>query len=419
MSTKKVPAPQVIDGTEYKKANFLIGAKSTSSLLENKIMAVALSKIQEGKAAEINKNGSVVVNIPAAELKRYMGDKSGNIYMALDPIAKKMTGRVMGFSNPEEGTFDYISIISRAKYENSVLQITFNPEIKSFITNLNEKFTLLKLPMMTSFKSLYSFRIYELLRSAAYVNSRSAQMLMGGGYQVTFGLAELKFEIGVADIEDKGTMAYFTGGKMDYDEALKAATVKHYERWDRFKHSVLDTAVAEINEKTDLFISYQPLTSGRGGKTTSVEFNVYYKKDMEEFANAEEKAKEPVDVEAREVEVDVDSLIDEVLGFVEERITVKDVRALLKAAENDVERIRKAYAAFQAADRESIANPIGWLVAAIREGYEPAEKRKAKQKSTAPFADGYADNGHEYDFSEIELRMRNKAKEKQSRKQAQ
>lgn len=66
--------------------------------------------------------------------------------------------------------------------------------------------------------------------------------------------------------------------------------MKSYQKWAQF-NKVLEVAVREINQGTDLNISYNVLRQGNGGKVIKVLFDIE-KKTQEEYAAIEEKIKE-------------------------------------------------------------------------------------------------------------------------------
>ena len=112
---------------KYSKSNYLISAKYASSLLENKITAISLAKIQKKEYVE-DKNGRIVCNMTANELRKLLNANAGSFYSQLEPVAINMTSRTLGFSDPNKngGVFDYISVVDRARYENGTFSIFYN-----------------------------------------------------------------------------------------------------------------------------------------------------------------------------------------------------------------------------------------------------------------------------------------------------
>jgi plasmid replication initiation protein len=52
-----------------------------------------------------------------------------------------------------------------------------------------------------------------------------------------------------------------------------------YQRWDRFKYSVLESCKTALAEKTDIKYTYEPIRNGRGGKVTGLNFSIKKNKD--------------------------------------------------------------------------------------------------------------------------------------------
>ena len=80
---------------KYSKSNYLISAKYASSLLENKITAISLAKIQKKEYVE-DKNGRIVCNMTANELRKLLNANAGSFYSQLEPVAINMTSRTLG-----------------------------------------------------------------------------------------------------------------------------------------------------------------------------------------------------------------------------------------------------------------------------------------------------------------------------------
>ena len=102
----------VLETVQYQKSNFIISGKYKSSLLENKLMAISLSKLQYAEET----SDSLVSRIKASELRELLKGNSGSFYQKLDEAARKMTGKTIGISNPEEKRFCYLAVVIMSKY---------------------------------------------------------------------------------------------------------------------------------------------------------------------------------------------------------------------------------------------------------------------------------------------------------------
>lgn len=375
----------------YKKSNFLISIKWKSTLLENKLLATALSKISE---MEIDPETKLMCSrMKASELKKIFKGNSGSFYKQLDDTAKVMTGRVIGMTNPEKKMFTYLNIVNSSDYRDGVFTIVWNPLLKNYLINLENNFTLLNLGLMVSFKNTWSFRLYELLKSRAF--NRKDQDADNCHFEIEYFLSELKFEIGVANVDVPGVKRYLdkkTVTKDDFDKALEIAEKAKeasYVEWKEFKRKVLDVATKEINENelSELKVSYMPQRSGRGGKIIGIKFCVDINK-----AKAEKKIKQESFVELTE-----DDIFDAVWDILCNDFKSKEVREIIKAANNDIGKIKTAYEILNS-QHGHIENKMGFILSAIKNGYEKPKKKKAKSSFSTEMQ-------NEYDFEQLEKEL--------------
>ena len=111
-----------------------------------------------------------------------------------------------------------------------------------YLFDLQEKFTSYGLYNVLKMKSQYSIRLFELLKSYAYQ------------LQKTFEVDELK-------------------------KLLMVDAVKSYHDYGMFRQKVLEPAIREVNELTELNITMEPETKGR--KVIKVKFTISKKTNLE------------------------------------------------------------------------------------------------------------------------------------------
>lgn len=121
-----------------------------------------------------------------------------------------------------------------------VIKIQLDNDLRPYLLKLQGFFTAYNYYYVMSMRSQYSIRVYELLKS------HENQYIDIG---VEYTLEELR-KIWMID-DDK------------------------YAKWFDFKRYVLDTAVKEINKLTDVFVSYNPIKTGRS--VTAVQFFIQLK----------------------------------------------------------------------------------------------------------------------------------------------
>jgi len=118
--------------------------------------------------------------------------------------------------------------VSRVFYVDSlaILEITFAPDVVPLVTRLEEHFTSYQLKQVSNLTSKYAIRLYELLIAWREV-----------GKTPQIELSEFRQKIGVENSE--------------------------YERMHHFKARVLEPAIKQINEHTDITTSYEQHKRGR------------------------------------------------------------------------------------------------------------------------------------------------------------
>lgn len=362
----------LLNPKEFSKSNVLIGSKYRANITELKITALSLSRIK------IDDKDNVYAELKASELKNYLNLSKSYFYTALNNTAEKMTGRTIGFSNPETQEFDYIAVITRATYKKGLLTIKFNNDLKSYILNIKSNFTKLSLPILMSLDNAYAFRLYELLKSKEYK-----------GQYVSIGISELRFSLGVANAElDKVKNALRGKKTPDYDKAYELSPEKVADDFRHLHADVIKPAVEEINKKTEINLEYRIDKNGKGGKAYQITFKVT-QKDHEKIEDQIIVEDTSNNISENDKEEFIELLMD---NMIEERLKYRDYLAIAEAAKYDALVVRRAYKAMKAS-RTPITNVTGFLLKAIENGYDVVAKKNTlkndfnsfKQTSFADF----------------------------------
>lgn len=145
--------------------------------------------------------------------------------------AKKDSQRILsiqvGFEDLENDTFEYMNVFHKMKYEKGTFQFQWAPEIMPHILDLKDKYVLTDLSITAHFKSSFSWTLYDYLRG-----------LYGAWYMSLSKNAIMK----LFGVEDK----------------------KSYQKnTSKFKQAVLNVAIDEINEFTELDVKYEEIKKGR------------------------------------------------------------------------------------------------------------------------------------------------------------
>ena len=377
---------EVIENLSLQKSNSLVSAKYKSSLIENQIMAIALTRIEVNYAENEN---VIAAKLYPGELKRLIGDPT-NIYKILKKVSKTMTGHTM-FLEDGNGNFKAFAVVNNAEYIDGVFTVEFNKNLREHILGLEKNYTSLELAVLTRFKRNSSFRIYELLKSHLY---KSKKEINNGRVDVEYNISELRFMIGLANGDDPGVKNALSVMKVpNWDELYGKLDKKDrkYETWFDFQRYVIKPAQEELAEKSNIRFEYEGLREGR--KMARIRFYIYphtaetdidiqkRKRILEENGKGNFSAyKESYQMELPKDLPGFRDLYEEFIGH--NYLTDKDIDILLKESGFDKEKVR--WAILEADKVPEVHNYIGFIVHLIRNG----------KNEPIPVASGDADKGY-------------------------
>lgn len=129
--------------------------------------------------------------------------------------------------------YRWIDDVEINKNDTSV-KIKLDEDLKPFLLQLKDNYTIYKLEKVLCFNSKYSFRLYEIFKSYAYQE------------RLVISVEELK---------------------------KKLLIEKEYKRYAMFRTNVIDIAIDEINKYTELHIEYSPIRKNR--VIVSLDFQIY------------------------------------------------------------------------------------------------------------------------------------------------
>ena len=235
-------------------------------------------------------------------------------------------------------------------FEGGKIEIEFSRKLKPYLIGLKKSFTKYNLNYIIEFKSGYSIRMYQLLKQYQKIGVREIELLVLKKY--------LQIE-------------------------------KQYERYSHFKEKVINVAYDEINKNADISFTFEEIKKGR--KVDRIRFYITSNKHME-LEDVPKGKKEQKEQSTGE-EIDIDDLIDQLREIIHEKLKTKEYKAILEAANNDIELVQAKYQI--AKKQKKIDNLVGWLMKAIEEDYtEPIERQKKGSFNNI--------EGREYDYEELE-----------------
>lgn len=205
------------DNLMVKKHNKLIELQGKLTTLEQKLSINTITMI------DINDEDFKEYIINISDFKKLLGLKRKDFYEELDRVRDKLTSHLIKIeTQTDEKTISKFktTLFSSVEYVEGqeFIKVLIDPKLKQYLIKLSERYTKYELKNVVSLKSGHSIRIYELLKQYQRIGKRN------------FQIDELKTILGLDN---------------------------NYSVFKDFEKRVLKIAEKEINELTDLKISYE------------------------------------------------------------------------------------------------------------------------------------------------------------------
>lgn len=216
------------DLVTVRKDNQLIqNNRFTLSLQEQRIILFLLSKIKPWDTDLQEYSFSI------GEFSRVCGmdpEVGGKTYAEIKTIIKGLRDKSM-WVELEDGSETVVSWIHKARIErkHQAIKIQLDPDLKPYLIDLQRCYTEYELIYALNFSSKYAIRLYEL--------SKSVHGKRLGSVEIKYNLADFRKKLGVQNDD--------------------------YPMYANLRQRVIEPAVKEINESSDIDISITPLKSGR------------------------------------------------------------------------------------------------------------------------------------------------------------
>jgi len=249
-------SPQHNERNEVRKSNQLIEARYRLTLGEQRLILHLCSLIHSSdkdfKSYEIR----------VKDFAKMFGlEKRNNIYKAVENAAKELAGKRLDISR--DGKEIYVSWLSYVEYVegSGIVKVEFHRSLKPYLLQLQEygNFTKYQINHVVSFKSQYSIRLYELLKQKAFTAEKRK-------FSRCFEIESFRSILGIA--------------------------VNEYEVFSNLRRKVIEPAIEEVSEYTDLEIT--DVHYGKTGrKVTDITFVVEVRQADEMQALQLEMEEEP------------------------------------------------------------------------------------------------------------------------------
>lgn len=210
------------------KDNLLINASYNLEVTEQRLILLAIINArQTGNGITADSK----LEIHASDYASRFDVTNDGAYRALKNAVLNLFYRQFSFKEEDRnGKIGTVKSrwVSRIKYidDSATLEITFAPDVVPLITRLEQHFTSYQIKQVAQLTGKYAIRLYELLIAWREV-----------GKVPQINLAEFRNKIGVEDDE--------------------------YMRMSDFKIRVLEPSIKQINEHTDITVTYEQHKKGR------------------------------------------------------------------------------------------------------------------------------------------------------------
>jgi len=232
------------------KDNALINASYNLDTTEQRLILLAIVQARELSRGI---DAHTILEVHAQHYMKQFNVDRHAAYEALKNAANSLFERKFSYKGIHEATQKEKVIksrwVSKIAYVDTagILELVFAPDVIPLITQLERSFTSYELKQISSLSSKYAIRLYELL-----IQWRSV------GKTPLFPIDDFRFKLG-----------------LNSDE---------YQIMGNFKKKVLDLALTQINEKTDIVATYEQHKSGRTITGFSFSFSSKNKKLNEKLS---------------------------------------------------------------------------------------------------------------------------------------
>lgn len=204
------------------KDNALIEASYSLGTVEQRILLLAILVARESNTT-IERDKELTIHASKYSEVFNVDKKAG--YEALKSGVQGLLNANFGYRVKDKVVYsNWVDTIAYIDNK-AVIEVIFTTKVVAFISELERRFTSYEISQVASIKNRYAIRLYESL--IQYRNTG----------KLNISLKELRLRLGVADDE--------------------------YYQMSMFKKRVLDLAVSQINEHTDISVNYEQVKTGR------------------------------------------------------------------------------------------------------------------------------------------------------------
>ena len=228
------------------KDNALINASYQLDLVEQRLILLAIIKSRQDHESICATSN---ISVSSSDYMSNFKVVKSTAYQALKDACKSLFTREFSYidtTNSGKKKLTQSRWVSEISYieEEAVVELFFAPSVIPFISNLEKRFTSYELEQVSNLSSSYATRLYEIL-----IAWRSSQRTP------IFTIEDFRKKLGVGESK--------------------------YIKMTNFKARVLDLAIQQINEHTDITVKYLQHTSGR--KIKGISFTILTKTKTSDY----------------------------------------------------------------------------------------------------------------------------------------
>ena len=304
------------------KRNSLIEARYRLSLQEIHVILWLLTQIKP------DDEDFKLHTMKVSEFAKMVGVRVDGKYDEIQKVTLKLMQRVMKIYEPENKKLIQVSWLSAAIYneKEGTVSLEFSPQLKPHLLKMKGCFTKVSISDAMKFKSIYAFRLFELLSQYELIGKRETS------------IEDIRSWCGIQNDE--------------------------YEFYKDLRCRVIDRAKTEINDKTDYDIDYTEIKESR--KVVAIDWTIKKKHHLESTAQKVRQLQK----EYRSESALIDSLVE--YGF--SRTIAK--RFITDNGEDVVSDALKSVNI--QVERGGVKNARAMLQTAIKERWKPDVYRKRK-----------------------------------------
>lgn len=311
---------------------FIVTGKFNCSLNEQKLLLILISTIQPDDESLMRQTFKI------KELAELLGIDPTSIYSELRNLTRNLVKAYIEVEH--EGVLIQTHLVTTARHERGkgLLTMQLCEDLKPFYLQLQNRFTTYKLKYILKLHSKYSIRFYELFK--CYINQ-----------------GQEEFSCSIQYLKD-----------------LMVLTQKSYERYSDFHRKVLKPAVKEINESTDLSVTYKEVKEGR--KVVGLFFQVKLK------ASHRVVEPPPIPTPLQHPTIRLERIQNYIAKITGVTISLEEANKICLAEETSSSTLTEAYQVLNGQTR----NPVGSLLKYLK---DPTSYGRGKEKpQETPYTQG-------------------------------